>query len=98
MLTGIQYGFYYLAPNLTVSEWYWLSTTGIHWGFGAACRDCVNNFGFTASPNTIGMYALGTANGGRRIGFLSTDQDAIVEVDRAVTGAPYLFARLPPGA
>ncbi|KAJ7336097.1 hypothetical protein DFH08DRAFT_1018355 [Mycena albidolilacea] len=90
------YGFYYLAPNLVVSEWYWLSTTGIHWGTGTACPDCIQNSGFVASVNTIGLYAMATVNGGRRVGVLSSDQSGIVEVDRVSFGSPYVFARLPP--
>ncbi|KAJ7836307.1 hypothetical protein B0H13DRAFT_2368805 [Mycena leptocephala] len=80
-LVGAQfttYGLYYLAQKLTVSEWYRLSTTGIHWGSGSACPDCIQNSGFVASVNTIGLYAMAT-NGGRRVGFLSSDQSGIVE-------------------
>ncbi|KAJ6525488.1 hypothetical protein DFH09DRAFT_173394 [Mycena vulgaris] len=90
------YGFYFLSPNLTVTEWYWLASNGIHFGSGSACPDCINNFGFAASANTIGLYAMAKANGGRRVGFLSSDQSAIAEIDRAATGAPYILARLPP--
>ncbi|KAJ7045318.1 hypothetical protein C8F04DRAFT_1228313 [Mycena alexandri] len=91
------YGFYYLAPNLTVSEWYWLSTTGIHWGSGSACPDCIPNSGFVVSVNTIGLYAMATVNGGRRVGLLSSDHwSGIVEVDRVSFGLPYVFTRLPP--
>lgn len=93
---ALQYGFYYLASNLVVSEWYWLSSTGIHWGTGTACPDCIQNSGFIASVNTIGLYAMATVNGGRRVGFLSSDQSGIVEVDRVSFGSPYVFARLPP--
>ncbi|KAJ7926740.1 hypothetical protein B0H13DRAFT_2265822 [Mycena leptocephala] len=60
IVPGANYGLYYLAPKLTVSEWYRLSTTGIHWGSGSACPDCIQNSGFVASVNTIGLYAMAT--------------------------------------
>ncbi|KAJ7815759.1 hypothetical protein B0H13DRAFT_1924020 [Mycena leptocephala] len=82
------------TTNLTVSEWYWLSTNGIHWGTGTACPDCIQNSGFVASNNTIGLYAMATINGGRRVGFLSSDQSGIVEVDRVSFGSPYIIVVL----
>ncbi|KAJ7494982.1 hypothetical protein FB451DRAFT_1213003 [Mycena latifolia] len=90
------YGFYYLDSNRIVSEFYVTGNDIIHHGIGGACPDCIQNWAFTASPNTIGMYVIATADGARRIGLLSPDQDAIVEIDRAATGEPYVFARLPP--
>ncbi|KAF8194840.1 hypothetical protein K438DRAFT_1968782 [Mycena galopus ATCC 62051] len=92
------WGFYYLNANLTVTEFYVTgegSNTVLHHGTGQ-CPDCIDNWAFTASPNTIGMYVIATADGARRIGLLSPDQDAIVEIDRAAAGEPYVFARLPP--
>ncbi|KAJ7734830.1 hypothetical protein B0H16DRAFT_1766946 [Mycena metata] len=97
--TLLQWGFYYLDANLTVTEFYVTgegANTTIHHGIGNGCPDCIQNWAFTASPNTIGMYVMATANGARRIGLLSPDQDAIVEIDRAAAGEPYVFARLPP--
>ncbi|KAJ7202340.1 hypothetical protein GGX14DRAFT_570839 [Mycena pura] len=93
------WGFYYLDANLTVTEFYVTGESGggtVHHGTGNACPDCIENWAFTASPNTIGMYVIATADGARRIGLLSPDQDAIVEIDRAAAGEPYVFARLPP--
>ncbi|KAJ7841159.1 hypothetical protein B0H14DRAFT_2783342 [Mycena olivaceomarginata] len=89
------YGLYFLDVNLVVTEVYVADGT-VHHGLGNACPDCIQNWAFTASPNTIGMYVTATADGARRIGLLSSDQDAIVEIDREATGEPYVFARLPP--
>ncbi|KAJ7213853.1 hypothetical protein GGX14DRAFT_617464 [Mycena pura] len=92
-----QQGFYYLAPDFTVNELYFsLADRQVHGVPGNACSDCIQTDGFIASRNTVGMYALATAEGGRRVGFLSSDQDALVEADKAATGEPYVFTRLPP--
>ncbi|KAJ7227539.1 hypothetical protein C8J57DRAFT_1389035 [Mycena rebaudengoi] len=86
-------GYYYLAPDYTVSELYFNGK--VHWGTGSACPDCIQNDGFIAASTA--MYAMVlNANGGRRVGFLSSDQGAIVEADRAGAGLPYVLARLPP--
>ncbi|KAJ7110890.1 hypothetical protein C8R44DRAFT_985596 [Mycena epipterygia] len=56
-------GYYDLSPNYTFSELYFDGV--VHWGTGSACPDCIQNDGFIASRNTIGMYGMATANGGR---------------------------------
>ncbi|KAJ6533549.1 hypothetical protein B0H19DRAFT_1080967 [Mycena capillaripes] len=75
-------GYYYLAPDYTISELYWNGQ--VNWGTGSACPDCIQNYGFIASKENTAMYAMTTANA-RRVGFISQDQNTIVEADRAAS-------------
>ncbi|KAJ7861171.1 hypothetical protein B0H13DRAFT_2355237 [Mycena leptocephala] len=82
--TGTPINGFIIGPQFTTYGFYYLS------------QNLTSNSGFVASNNTIGLYAMATINGGRRVGFLSSDQSGIVEVDRVSFGSPYVFARLPP--
>ncbi|KAJ7884898.1 hypothetical protein B0H13DRAFT_2343467 [Mycena leptocephala] len=82
-LPPLQQGFYYLSPNFTISELYWEGTVNkVNGGTGSACPDCIQNNDFIASSDNPGMYAMATANGGWRVGFVSLDS-TMVEADRA---------------